>query len=314
MTENSDFHSTLLQDEQDWQQLLQSVEQIHSSDPFHCIWHMGDLMWTRYRNQAIDPRKHIRLWKNAAGELLAFAWFLSYGTTIQVAPDARQQKVLYEDILNWAEEYWLTTFADQPQRRNLWCYAFDDDSFLQEALFQHGFQRGEDCQLLFFQELSTELARSELPIGWTIRPLRNTQEYTRRIEIEFAAWGIGQSFEDYQRMRAVPEYLPELDLGVFDTEDTMLAYTTIWLDGQGSCGYFEPVTVHPTAQRQGIGRMLLQEGLYQLKNQGARYARVCPPDDNEGAKKLYASVGFVRHNQTWIWGKQLRRVEESIGN
>lgn len=37
-------------------------------------WHIGDLIWGVYQNTIFDPRASIRLWEDAGGELLGFAW------------------------------------------------------------------------------------------------------------------------------------------------------------------------------------------------------------------------------------------------
>jgi mycothiol synthase len=306
MTDSTHIFPAFFKDEQDLLQLVQFLAQIHAHDPYHCYWRPGDLLWTRYQKLTFDPQQHVRLWRNSYGDLLAFAWFAPYGTTIQVSPDVRQERLLYEDILTWVEDHWRATFAHEAGRRNLWCHAFIDDEQFVEALVTHGFQRGQECQLLLFQELATSLPEPDLPSGWSIRPLGSEQEFMRRLEIEHACWQVSQSLEDYRQMRKAPGYVPELDLAVIDAENVVVAYTTIWTASTSQCGYFEPVSVHPTAQRKGIGRMLLHEGLRRLQVYGGKYARVSPLDENEGAKKLYTSVGFVCRNQDWYWYKPMR--------
>lgn len=126
--------SSLVQDERDLERLTHFLAQSQVLDPHHCHWHRGDLIWSRYQNLAFDPQQHVCYWQDAQGELLAFAWFAPYGTTIQVAPKAKEEKWLYNHMLAWAEEHWQASFAHEAERRNLWVHAFEDDAAFREAL------------------------------------------------------------------------------------------------------------------------------------------------------------------------------------
>lgn len=303
---------SLVQDERDLEHLMRFLAQVQMRDPDHCHWHRGDLIWSRYQNLAFDPQQHVCYWQDAQGELLAFAWFAPYGTTIQVAPEAKGEKWLYKRILTWAEEHWQSVFAHETERRNLWVHAFEDDTALNEALLAYGFQRGEDCQLLVSQPLSADLPESSIPDGWAIRPLSGEQESIRRLEIEYACSQIAQSLEAYRQMRNAAGYLADLDLAVFNAENIMVGYITLWFDPTAQSGCIEPLNVHPSAHRQGAGRILLQEGLCRLKAYGATSVRVCPSAASEQAKRFYTSMGFIHRNEDWYWSKPMREQPPDV--
>lgn len=303
---------SLVQEERDLERLIGFLAQTQERDPDHCHWHKGDLIWSRYQNAAFDPRQHVCCWQNARGELLAFAWFAPYGTTVQVAPAARGEQWLYNAILTWAEEHWQATFADEAERRNLWVHAFEDETTFREVLLEHGFQRGEDCQLLVSQSLSSDLAKPSLPEGWSIRPLSGEQEFSRRLEIEYACSQIAQSLEAYQQMRNAAGYLADLDLAAFNTDNVMLGYTTLWFDPTAHSGCVEPLNVHPSAHRQGVGRMLMQEGLHRLQAYGATSVRVCPSAASGQSRRFYKSLGFEDRNADWYWYKPMREQTPDV--
>ncbi len=54
------------------------------------------------------------------------------------------------------------------------------------------------------------------------------------------------------------------------------------------------IAVAPAAQGQGIGRLLLHEGLDYLRSQGATCVRLEVRPENTGAEQLYESLGFCR--------------------
>lgn len=306
MLDDQQVAASLVQDERDLERLTDFLAQIQARDPDHCHWHRGDLLWSRYQNLAFDPRQHVRYWQNARGELLAFAWFAPYGTTAQLAPEARGEKWLYHHMLTWAEEHWQASFAREAERRNLWVHAFEDDATFREALLERGFQQGEDCQILVSQLLPADLVQPSIPAGWAIRPLSGEEEFTRRLEIEYACSQIAQSLEAYRQMRTAAGYLADLDLAAFNANNVMVGYTTLWFDPASQSGCIEPLNVHPSAHRQGVGRMLLQEGLYRLQSYGATSVRVCPSAASEQSRRFYSSLSFVDRNADWYWYKPMR--------
>ncbi len=61
------------------------------------------------------------------------------------------------------------------------------------------------------------------------------------------------------------------------------------------------VAVHPDYRRQGIGRMLTQEALVQLRQRGIDTAWLQVRDDNPVAHHLYLSLGFVERARRTTW-------------
>jgi ribosomal protein S18 acetylase RimI-like enzyme len=60
----------------------------------------------------------------------------------------------------------------------------------------------------------------------------------------------------------------------------------------GATGYVQRLAVAPVAQRRGLGRALLTDGLLWLRSHGARHAYVNTQEDNVAALALYLHVGF----------------------
>jgi ribosomal-protein-alanine N-acetyltransferase len=62
----------------------------------------------------------------------------------------------------------------------------------------------------------------------------------------------------------------------------------------GSAGYVQRLAVAPAAQRCGLGRALLNDGLRWLRGRGARRVYVNTQEDNERALALYLRAGFLQ--------------------
>jgi ribosomal protein S18 acetylase RimI-like enzyme len=60
----------------------------------------------------------------------------------------------------------------------------------------------------------------------------------------------------------------------------------------GASGFVQRLAVHPHAQRHGIGRALLLDGLHWMRRRGVRRAVVNTQLGNDAALNLYRTIGF----------------------
>lgn len=71
-----------------------------------------------------------------------------------------------------------------------------------------------------------------------------------------------------------------------------IAFSPVWINGKHDDWFgLGPVAVSPERQKQGIGRMLIQEGLHQMRHLGAHGCLLV------GAPALYQRFGFVSEGQ-----------------
>jgi len=61
-------------------------------------------------------------------------------------------------------------------------------------------------------------------------------------------------------------------------------------------GYIASIAVHPTSQRHGIGRALMEAVMKRLIETGARRLGLHVREDNAAAIHLYEQIGFVTHH------------------
>jgi ribosomal protein S18 acetylase RimI-like enzyme len=69
------------------------------------------------------------------------------------------------------------------------------------------------------------------------------------------------------------------------------------------CGHITQICVSPGARGQGAGHELLRQSLTALRNMGCRSATLTVTAANEGAVRLYESIGFrtVRRFTAFVW-------------
>src|SRR5262249_27673446 len=93
---------------------------------------------------------------------------------------------------------------------------------------------------------------------------------------------------------------PDVAVFVADQDGDVIGYTYAgveghdWMSLRGPAGVLHDLVVDPLHRRNGVGRALLIETLAFLKSQGAPRVVLSTAAPNEGAQRLFASVGFRR--------------------
>ena len=125
-------------------------------------------------------------------------------------------------------------------------------------------------------------------------PTRRTRRATRADRPSLLA-ADAAAFDEFWRfdalaLREAARATPRAHTRVAPAPGPALAYG---LFGRaGVAGYVQRLAVAPTAQRQGLGRALLTDGLRWLRAHGARRAYVNTQEDNDRALALYLGSGF----------------------
>jgi mycothiol synthase len=136
----------------------------------------------------------------------------------------------------------------------------------------------------------------DLPTGFIIRPLNGEGEIEAYVELHRAVFESRNMTAEWRaRTLRQPAYTPDLDLVAVALDGRLAAFCVCWLDenpGTGTIGQIEPLGVHASFRKSGLGRAILVEGLQRLQSHGA--SRICVEADNyrHAALDLYESVGF----------------------
>jgi RimJ/RimL family protein N-acetyltransferase len=109
-----------------------------------------------------------------------------------------------------------------------------------------------------------------------------------------------------QRLRQTSLYRPDLDLVVFDSNDSVAAYGLFWYDPTTRTGLVEPMRTEDDHQQRGLARHILTAGLDRLAAAGADRIKICYEPDNPASSHLYLSVGFQPDRQTDVFSGRTR--------
>ncbi len=272
-------------------------------------WHVGaGLIWMFFLLSArVDPREHIRLWYDAAGQLIGTAW-LGDDVSIdwQILPDYEWQGIETEAV-EWAETRLAELRRREPAQWQaaLSSAALEGDTARSEFLERHGFVRGDQGMAHFLRDLSAPIPALPLPDGWTLRAMAGPDEITNRAGAHREAFHPSRVTDDqYARFMRLPGYVRDLDLVAVAPDGVFAAYAMCWTDPVHGIGEFEPVGARPAYRRHGLTRAVLLEGLRRMQTRGMELARVSTGLKNTPGLRLYESVGFKMVQRTRFYSLQ----------
>lgn len=296
-------------DEHDLQALLAFATEVGGSAPELGDFHVGDVLWGMFQNVVFDPQQGIQLWESDGGELLSFTWVSPPGMVFwNIHPRLRNSGVLEEAMLAWSEQHGSMTLKDGPNagKRQVSIRTVESDRQAPAFFEARGYERDEDTMLYMRRSLDEPIPEPPLPDGFTVRHVGGEDEWHERVETHREVWNPSKvTLEAYRRLRAAPGYIPELDLVVVAPDGHFASYCICWLDPINHTGEFEPVGTRPAFQGQGLGKVVMAEGLRRLQAHGAHTAIVYAESVNPAAQKLYLSSGFQIVNRDIFYTKIL---------
>ncbi len=278
--------------------------------PIGFNWDVRWLEGQRFYDANVDTpqfaQRPIRLWENAAGELVAFVLpESSLGTAyLQVHPDYRY---LEEELVAWAEEH-ICARNEDAGRSYLEIPVYEYDALRQQTLARRGYEKTPYWGMTRHMRLGQQPRPTvHLAEGYTLRTMRPEELADCQGIADLLNAAFHRTFHnpwEYQNFaRRAPSFRRELDLVAVAPDGTFAAYVGIPYDETNRLGIFEPVCTHPDHLRRGLARALMTEGLLRLWEMGAVEA-IVGTGDMEAANGLYTSMGFTEAYRNWIWRKE----------
>lgn len=279
---------------QDLKAMLDLLSAGRKADNGSYYVHRGDLQWWLfYLSADRDWRADISLLRED-GRLLGWTLLSRDENAIDVyaSPELRGtpvEQALFERVLaqgsalDFLDAYWIA----------------EDDTAKIEQLTSRGFQRKDDCAVLFQRDLTSPLNPPALPDGFSLRTSRGTEEDARlRSTASYAAFESDRTFDEYAartwKFMQSPVYAPEHEIFIAAPDGQIAAFCVLWTDELNKAGHFEPIGVHPNFQRRGLGKCLMYDCFRRLKEERMETASVCTGNLNESGCALYEATGFRR--------------------
>lgn len=285
------------------QQRMMALVTAHPQENFHIV----DLPY-RFSSWAFDNADNVGLWEDETGELCAWAalqtpfWAIDYASHPQVAAEVHPQ------LLAWADQR-ARQLVGTPFGRPAWfinVFARQNKRIadLEVAGFASQAEVAENAWSKVLLQQTTPMIETQhkLPAGFVLRPLAGLREVSAYVDLHRAVFE-SESMTVAWRTRTLQQaaYQPDLDLVIVDPAGALAAFCICWftphgIDGQPS-GQIEPMGVRADLRGQGLGQLILSEGVRRLSARGAEQVVVETDNYRDAAFALYESVGFqVREN------------------
>lgn len=220
------------------------------------------------------------------------------GAFLQADPaDFEAQEIL----VNWSIEN-LSQLKDSKKWIEIWCN--DNDELRQELLRSKGFVPTSDHQIRRHQKLDTPKALVQLPTGYTLRNVDNSEsDFEKLAQLLNSAFGrTFHSAEEYRNFATLaPSYKSELEIVVVAPNGEFAAHAGFTAHEKESFVVVEPVCTHPNHQNLGLARIAIAEGLNRSYAMGIKDAYIEAWYSNPVSNYVYAAMGFKDPVGQYIW-------------
>jgi GNAT superfamily N-acetyltransferase len=257
---------------------------------------------THYPPNEQENRRNLRLWERADEEepptLEAWAMFWQHEGTFDlfVSPalhDTPRHETVMDEYVAWAEA--RAHEAGLKQLSPFW--VLDHDTVMDRLMQARGFVViPADLPPPLFERSLDALPTIQVPEGFTVQGVSNPDDGRLRARVTHGAFRPNDDWEgywsEYAQFIGSAVYDGERDLFVRSPDGRGASACTIWFDPVNAVGLFEPVGTHPDFQGQGLGKVVMAEGLRRMQAAGMRRAVVGFDPNNVAALALYTSMGF----------------------
>jgi ribosomal protein S18 acetylase RimI-like enzyme len=261
----------------------------------------GEMDWWRTRAIGKGTLTNTRMWFDSAGKLASFAWMKGNNLDLLSHPVRRAAE---QEVIAWAEEKVRALPADEEglQRLNTWCLTHDTSRHT--LLTRLEYQRTDDFYNFYYCSLEEPLPQPPLPPGYSLRPLKGTQEFQARVDLHRAAFEPSSfTLYKFRQMIHFPSYKPELDLVIEAPGGALAAFCLIWWDERNQHGAIEPMGVHPNYRGMGLARAVVGGALDVLRKRGAKSASVYCWHEDAAANHVYELSGLRALDRAYRWEK-----------
>jgi mycothiol synthase len=237
----------------------------------------------------------LRCWKHK-GQLISFAFIDDYNNLwFETEPESVYLDEVESEIVEWGIHCIkrINTGAASANTLDSTCPA--DHSQRIKMLEKYGFESQSIRSLYYSRSLNEPIPEFPLPQGYTIRCVHGKHEVEELVTLHRAAFGTDHmTIEQRLAMMSTPDYVPELDLVAVAPDGELAAFCVCGISVlDKDYGTTDPIGTHPKAQRLGLGKAIVSEGLLRLKSCGAKSAKLGTSSENIAMQNLAASLGFI---------------------
>ncbi|ULQ61005.1 hypothetical protein K7I13_07060 [Brucepastera parasyntrophica] len=196
-------------------------------------------------------------------------------------------------------EHFASKVSDDHKSNNYKLCVPKDDLILSAFLSKRGYKKTDDRSRIMIKSYPAEPETPVLPDGFTIRDARTVSPF-------YTALAHNHSFRYYQgndgcekgfaKLRTMPDYRPDLDLILFDSEGQPAGLANFWVSERSKTAILEPLGTVWWYRRMGLGKALLIEGINRTRKYGCTQII-------GGDQPFYWDLGFEpkEEHSFWFW-------------
>lgn len=223
------------------------------------------------------------------------------GVFLQTQPD---DTATQEILVDWSLEN-LSQKTESSNWLEIWCN--ENDETKKQLLDAKGFKPTSEHQIKRNQSLTTPKPLPELPNGYVVRSVNESDEdYQKMAALLNAAFNRDfHSAEEYRNFATLaPSYKSELEIVVQAPNGDFAAHAGFTAHDVESFVVVEPVCTHPDHQNLGLARIAIAEGLNRCLEMGIKTAFIEAWYSNPVSNHVYQQMGFGKPISQYIWRKE----------
>ena len=205
-------------------------------------------------------------------------------------------KELLEKMCDFAEHFTSKVSDDRKVNAYKLCIPKDDIT-ISSFLIERGYKKTDNRSRTMIKSYPMEPEAVILPDGFTIRDARTVPPF-------YTALAHNHSFRYYQdndgcekgfaKIRTMPDYKPELDLVLFDSEGQPAGLANFWISEKSKTASLEPLGTVWWYRRMGLGKALITEGINRTRSYGCTQLI-------GGDQQFYWDLGFEQKAEHFFW-------------
>jgi len=207
-------------------------------------------------------------------------------------------------MCDFAERFTSKVSDDRKSNSYSLC-VIDDDKILSGFLSERGYKKTANPGRTLIKVYPAEPEEVVLPNGFTIGDARTVSPFYHALA-HIHSFRYNQDDDSrkkgFTKIRTMPDYRPDLDLIMFDSERQPAAFANFWISEKSKTAYIEPMGTVWWYRRMGLGKALITEGINRTRNYGC--VQIIPAG---GDQPFYWNLGFEpqnSHDFFWSWSSK----------
>jgi len=220
---------------------------------------------------------------------------------IEIHPDC---KLMEKDLFQEVEKLERSIIGEGKSR--MYMYTVGSDSSRGPVLSEMGYEDYGLHEYNYEFPQDSSIPDNPLPKGFTIRELRNEQDYLNFIDVIGSVYNHCRQHMTLEKMRFMTQaefYHQDLNLVVVDDSDLFVGFCMYRLDPLTGIVEIEAVDTRPDFNNLGLEESLLSEGLRRLMKFKPNLICCVEIDVSEPLNKMLESAGFIQSVTMNQWGK-----------